>query len=138
MHERYFYVGFTQNVSRRLRSHFQGEGAVWTRLHSPCSVLEVSEGGHLEERLKTLEIMSTYGWHTTRGSHWCARDLKAPPRELSLPHAPHPVLVVPPPGAAGSPPRTKRRAAFRALRTLATLAAAAVLTAAVGMAVRVR
>lgn len=34
-----YYVGRTGNLKRRLRQHFKGKGALWTRKHSPIKVL---------------------------------------------------------------------------------------------------
>lgn len=79
-----FYVGYSQDVSRRLRQHFTGNGAAWTKLHRPVEVVEVAAGGKADERDKTLEIMRKHGWMVTRGHAWTARTLRAPPRELWL------------------------------------------------------
>lgn len=70
-----FYVGWT-NQRYRLRTHFEGRGALWTKKHKPIKVLEVIKGGPDEEKQKTLEYAKKYGWHNVRGSDWCALDIK--------------------------------------------------------------
>jgi predicted GIY-YIG superfamily endonuclease len=80
--DHYYYVGYTQDVTKRMYNHFHGTGAEWTKLHPPVCVLEVSEGDKADERHKTLEIMKKYGWAKTRGYCWSAKILKSPPREL--------------------------------------------------------
>lgn len=80
----YYYVGYTQDVERRLQEHFGGDGSEWTKAHKPVSVLEVGEGEKADERHKTIEVMKKYGWSKTRGYCWTARNLRSPPRELDL------------------------------------------------------
>ena len=82
LHDHYYYVGFTQDVAKRMHDHFHGEGSEWTKLHPPRSIMEISEGDKSDERQKTIAIMKTYGWSKTRGYCWCSKVLKAPPREL--------------------------------------------------------
>ena len=157
-HDSYYYVGFAQNVGRRLRAHFQGEGSHWTKMHPPCSVMEVSEGGLLEERHKTIEIMKTYGWVKTRGSNWCSRVMTVPPRELRIAPNEQDLVSVLPTSRGEEEGRTegrmeegqdvplktaprrtgRRRAVVRTLRTLAILAAVAALNTALGVAIRAR
>lgn len=81
--ENYYYVGFTQDLSKRLYDHFHGDGATWTKLHPPLHVMKILEGEKAEERATTISMMKTYGWQTVRGYCWCSQHLKAPPRELS-------------------------------------------------------
>lgn len=81
--ESYFYVGFTQNVARRMGEHFSGEGAEWTKVHRPVAVAEVAEGLRADERTKTLEYMRKHGWARTRGYCWTSRVLRSPPKEMT-------------------------------------------------------
>lgn len=80
----YYYVGYTQDVSRRLQDHFQGNGAEWTKAHKPLNVLEVVEGEKADERQKTIEVMKKFGWAKTRGYCWTSKTLRSPPRELDF------------------------------------------------------
>jgi predicted GIY-YIG superfamily endonuclease len=81
--ENYYYVGFTQDLPKRLHQHFNGEGAIWTKLHPPLNVMRILEGGKSDERAVTIEMMKQYGYTVVRGYCWCSQVLKAPPRELS-------------------------------------------------------
>ena len=81
--EAYYYVGFTQDLPKRLYDHFHGEGATWTKLHPPINVMRILEGDKSDERATTIELMKHYGWNFVRGYCWCSQVLKAPPRELS-------------------------------------------------------
>lgn len=81
--ESYFYVGFTQNVARRMGEHFSGQGAEWTKVHRPVAVAEVAEGLRADERTKTLEYMRKHGWARTRGYCWTSRVLRSPPKEMT-------------------------------------------------------
>lgn len=82
VHDNHYYVGFTQDVTKRLSDHFHGHGAEWTKLHPPVCVLEILEGDKSDERHKTIETMKKFGWATTRGYCWSSKILKSPPREL--------------------------------------------------------
>jgi len=81
--ENYYYVGFTQNLTKRLHDHFCGDGATWTKLHPPVNVMRIMQGGKNDERSETISMMKLYGWQSVRGYCWCSQVLKAPPRELS-------------------------------------------------------
>lgn len=81
-HDHHFYVGFTQDLTKRLHDHFHGDGAEWTKVHPPVSVMEVFEGDKSDERQKTIAMMKAHGWSTTRGYCWTSKFLKTPPREL--------------------------------------------------------
>ena len=82
VHDKYYYVGYTQDVSKRLGDHFSSNGSEWTKLHPPISVLEVVEADKTEERNKTIQVMKKHGWELVRGYCWTAKNLKGPPREL--------------------------------------------------------
>lgn len=81
--ESYFYVGYTQNVARRMGEHFSGQGAEWTKVHRPVAVAEVVEGLQADERTKTLEYMRKHGWARTCGYCWTSRVLRSPPKEMT-------------------------------------------------------
>ena len=81
--ENYYYVGFTQDLPKRLHDHFNNDGAIWTKIHPPINVMRILEGDKNEERATTIAMMKVYGWNFVRGYCWCSQVLKAPPRELS-------------------------------------------------------
>jgi len=62
-----YYVGRTGNILRRIEQHFTGCGSLYTMMYKPIKVIEVTEEFKKEdERNKTLEIMSKYGWEKVR------------------------------------------------------------------------
>ena len=78
------YVGQTNNIYLRLFQHATGEGARWTSEKGPIrAILEIVINAKKDdERYKTLEYMSKYGWENVRGAHWTKIDLKGPPKDL--------------------------------------------------------
>lgn len=78
-----FYVGSSENVERRITSHMNGKGSVWTRLHPPVEVVETMEVNDPEkqkkfERYRTLHLMMRKGWERVRGAGWTKRNLTKP------------------------------------------------------------
>lgn len=74
----YFYVGKTIDPDRRFNEHFKDEGAVWTRLHPPVSVIEKEsflvsspEEEDRWENHQTIKMMKVKGWQMVRGGYWC-------------------------------------------------------------------
>jgi predicted GIY-YIG superfamily endonuclease len=81
-HAHYYYVGMTENFSKRMADHFAGNASEWTKLHRPVAIVHVMEGAKAEERSRTVEMMKRHGWRTTRGYCWTSRVMQAPPRDL--------------------------------------------------------
>ena len=52
-----YYVGFTEDVPRRIAEHWLQRGSLWTRAHRPIRVLEVVPGGTDLEAAKTIALM---------------------------------------------------------------------------------
>jgi predicted GIY-YIG superfamily endonuclease len=77
-----YYVGFTNNLEKRLYCHFNYGGSCWTKIHKPVKVIETLEGGKDIEKLVTLKYMRLYGWENIRGAAWTQRNLKNPPKDL--------------------------------------------------------
>ena len=74
-----YYVGRTGNILRRIEEHFTGVGSIYTINYSPIKVIEVTEElTKQDERNKTLEVMSKYGWEKVRGACWCSLEIKKP------------------------------------------------------------
>lgn len=74
----YYYVGKTIDPDRRFNEHFNDEGAVWTKLHSPVSVIEKEsflvsspEEEDRWENHQTIKMMKAKGWQMVRGGYWC-------------------------------------------------------------------
>lgn len=74
-----YYVGRTGNILKRIEEHFTGCGAIYTMKYNPIKVIEVvEEFTKKDERNKTLELMSKYGWEKVRGAGWCSLEIKKP------------------------------------------------------------
>jgi predicted GIY-YIG superfamily endonuclease len=79
--ERY-YVGRTGNILRRVKQHFSGYGAKYTKAYKPLKVIEVvEEMTNDDERKMTFKYVDKYGWEKVRGSYWCSLEIK---RKLNL------------------------------------------------------
>lgn len=69
-----YYVGQTKHPDRRIRKHFNGSGAEWTRAHPPLrEITRINLGiidyraGELAENAKVLELMRQHGFQNVRG-----------------------------------------------------------------------
>ena len=78
----HYYVGYSDDVPRRIAEHFLGRGAQWTRIHPPVKVLEVVAGNKELENAKTIALMCRRGWRVVRGGPWVATELKSMPLPL--------------------------------------------------------
>lgn len=74
-----WYVGFTESVEDRVKSHKRGNAADWTELHTPIRIDELIPDGSKEiEKEKTIELMIKYGFENVRGGPWAAVDTAKP------------------------------------------------------------
>ena len=74
-----YYVGRTGNILRRIEEHFTGVGSIYTMKYNPIKVIEVTEElTKQDERNKTLEVMTKYGWEKVRGACWCSLEINKP------------------------------------------------------------
>ena len=74
-----YYIGRTGNILRRIEDHFTGVGSIYTIKYKPIKVIEVTEElSKQDERNKTLEVMSKYGWKKVRGACWCSLEINKP------------------------------------------------------------
>ena len=62
-----WYVGHSDNVTKRIKQHFSNRGASWTKLHKPLEVFCIVPGGKERENEMTLNFMSMYGRDNVRG-----------------------------------------------------------------------
>ena len=77
-----YYVGRTGNILRRVKQHFSGYGAKYTKAYKPLKVIEVvEEMTNDDERKMTFKYVDKYGWEKVRGSYWCSLEIK---RKLNL------------------------------------------------------
>jgi hypothetical protein len=70
-----FYVGRTNDIGTRFLKHKLGQGAQWTRLHRPTSILDLVPDGPFQELVCTLQMMKTHGLDHVRGGPWCNLEL---------------------------------------------------------------
>lgn len=77
-----YYVGYSNDVNARVKQHFSGSGALWTRLHKPIALIELVEGNTKTESQVTISYMKKYGWMNVRGSGWSQVKLLNPPKQL--------------------------------------------------------
>jgi len=67
-----YYVGFSDDMRRRITEHFSGEGAKWTKRYRPINVVEIIDNGYFpDEKYYTLKYMHKYGINNVRGWEWC-------------------------------------------------------------------
>ena len=78
-----YYVGYSDDVPRRICEHSLGRGAIWTRLHPPIKVLEVVPGSKELENAKTIALMCRKDWRCVRGGQWCSTEMNAMPLPLA-------------------------------------------------------
>lgn len=80
-----YYIGWSkywESLGYRLNSHFPGQGAAWTRLHSPQRVLEAVPGNKRLGGEITLKLAHQHTWEKVRGTAWYQVNLKSRPGQL--------------------------------------------------------
>lgn len=72
-----FYAGLTSNLGRRIRQHFSGAGAEWTKRHRPLRVMHsINTGTQNGQQAEAMEdevvvaLMVEYGIDNVRGGHF--------------------------------------------------------------------
>lgn len=63
-----WYVGYAENVSKRVRQHVEGKGSSWTQLNPVEDVQWIMEGTKETEREVTFDLMKLYGFNKVRGA----------------------------------------------------------------------
>ena len=72
-----YYVGKTNNVSKRMDDHNSHMGSEWTKRYSPISILHVYENcDSFDEDKYTIKMMSQYGIENVRGGTYCRIHLE--------------------------------------------------------------
>lgn len=62
-----YYVGFTRRLPERLKEHYEGRGAAWTK-HFPVErLVGVKYGTQVDETAETLKLMARHGIDRVRG-----------------------------------------------------------------------
>ena len=77
-----YYIGFTNQLERRINKHFNGKGSSFTCAYKPLEVIETMSGGKIEERELTMKYMKKFGWENVRGAGWTAVKLEHKPKFL--------------------------------------------------------
>jgi len=73
-----YYIGYTENISNRILSHFTNGGSSWTKKYKPIEIIDTFEGDKIKEKEITIQYMKKYGWENVRGAGWCAINQKKP------------------------------------------------------------
>lgn len=62
------YVGYSDDMEKRIKQHFSGNGSQWTKKHIPTKVLSRHTNATLkDEQLITKALMGTHGVNNVRG-----------------------------------------------------------------------
>lgn len=71
-----YYIGKTDNVSRRYEEHLEGKGSAWTQKYKPVRILKTIEtDSPYEEDRYTKECMEKYGIDNVRGGTYIKMTL---------------------------------------------------------------
>lgn len=77
----YYYVGQAIEPEKRIKSHFNGKGSSWTKLHTPVEVISIeatdTKNWKIAETIENsivLENMIAHGWKFVRGGFWSLVD----------------------------------------------------------------
>lgn len=71
-----WYVGKTDDVSKRFEQHLNGKGSAWTKEYSPTRIVEQRPVTSIhDETNTTLDLMKKYGIDNVRGGAYCQVDL---------------------------------------------------------------
>jgi hypothetical protein len=70
-----YYVGRTENPSKRLEDHIQENGSAWTRKYKPTKIICLEKGSKFDEDKKVKECMSNFGIDNVRGGSYSSIEL---------------------------------------------------------------
>lgn len=71
-----YYVGKSENVKKRLKQHYNGNGSLWTSKYKPVKVLQIIQNCVDEDEDKYTKIMMRkYGIDNVRGGAYCQLEL---------------------------------------------------------------
>ncbi len=84
------YVGYSQTLNQRLRTHFFPQSfpgdikpVPWLDKYKPLALIYVMSEGTIQlENMLTLAYMNLLGWENVRGGQWCTPDMKYSPTPL--------------------------------------------------------
>lgn len=71
-----YYVGKTDDVSKRFEQHLNGKGSSWTKEYSPTRIVETRPiTSSYDETNVTKDYMKKYGIDNVRGGAYCQKEL---------------------------------------------------------------
>lgn len=71
-----YYIGMTNNFTRRFKEHSEGKGSEWTRKYPPLSIVKtISSSNPFDEDKYVKEYMYRYGIHNVRGGSYVTEKL---------------------------------------------------------------
>ena len=79
----YYYVGFSDDLERRIAQHFMGRGSLFTIEHPPVKILEIMDGARKLENVVTIAYMCRYTYQRVRGGSWTSLELKSMPSPMA-------------------------------------------------------
>ena len=80
-----YYVGITNNLSKRLTQHFSGIGSAWTSMYKPIKHIETIENCDVFDEDKYTKIyMHKYGIDNVRGGSYSTVDLSSDVKKMLL------------------------------------------------------
>jgi GIY-YIG catalytic domain len=80
-----YYVGITNNLSKRLTQHFSGIGSAWTSMYKPIKHIETIENCDVFDEDKYTKIyMHKYGIDNVRGGSYSTIDLSSNVKKMLL------------------------------------------------------
>ena len=78
-----YYVGISKNPQKRIKDHFAGKGAGWTRKHAPLAVEAVYNGVNVfEEDMWTKRLMAEKGILNVRGGFYVRDEIPEPEQKM--------------------------------------------------------
>ena len=78
-----YYVGISKNPQKRIKDHFAGRGAGWTRKHAPLAVEAVYNGVNVfEEDMWTKRLMAEKGILNVRGGFYVRDEIPEPEQKM--------------------------------------------------------
>lgn len=78
-----WYVGFTQNLKKRLKAHKKGKASLWTQLHKPVALHATFPGSKITESVVLLDMLLLYPKESVRGAAFCVRAVPPKPRKTN-------------------------------------------------------
>lgn len=78
-----YYVGVSQNPTKRINDHFSGRGVGWTWTHKPVSVESIMNSvDFFEEDMWTKKLMAKHGIANVRGGYYVRNEIPEPEQKM--------------------------------------------------------